>query len=311
MTTSNRLLVSSIGVFDCDNETFSNYWKRFNFFCKVNKVELELQAGVFLATVGPKTFALCQDLLAPKVLDEVTLNEIGKALSNHFNPVKNIIYERFVFFSRNQKNEETIKDYVHALKALATTCNFENNLNNMLRDRLVVGLRDQKIQRSLLTNADLTFDDAIRLAVSMDVATREVKMIQSGSINTINSKSDFSVKLKNSSKFNNSKCKTTVKIPSNYQCFSCGSKSHLRKDCKFKDSKCFSCNKVGHLKSVCKFKTQNKNIHVTKETSNENNVECKYIFSMDSKDPINLNIKIDGILIPIELDTGASRNIFP
>ena len=98
MTASNRLLVSSIGVFDCDNETFSNYWKRFNFFCKVNKVELELQAGVFLATVGPKTFALCQDLLAPKVLDEVTLNEIGEALSNHFNPVKNVIYERFVFF---------------------------------------------------------------------------------------------------------------------------------------------------------------------------------------------------------------------
>ena len=55
----------------------------------------------------------------------------------------------------------------------------------MLRDRLVVGLRDQKIQRSLLTNVDLTFDDAVRLAVSMDVATREVKMIQSGSINTI------------------------------------------------------------------------------------------------------------------------------
>ena len=98
MTASNRLLVSSIGVFDCDNETFSNYWKRFNFFCKVNKVELELQAGVFLATVGPKTFALCQDLLAPKVLDEVTLNEIGEAPSNHFNPVKNVIYERFVFF---------------------------------------------------------------------------------------------------------------------------------------------------------------------------------------------------------------------
>ena len=307
----NRLLVSSIGRFDAESETFSNYWKRFNFFIKVNKIEADLRPGVFLATVGSKTFALCQDLLAPKSLEDVTLDEIGNSLSNHFNPVKNVIYERFVFFSRNQKSGESIKDYVHALKSLACTCNFENSLNDMLRDRLVVGLRDQKIQRTLLTNSELTFDDAVKHAVSMDVASREVQIIQSGSVNVVDSKLDSSFKNKNfNNKMNFPNVKSAAKVPHNYSCFSCGSKSHMRNDCKFKQAKCFSCGRLGHVKKMCKSKFQNKNINVTTESCKSSD-SVEYIFNMDSRDPIILNIKINNISVPMELDTGASRTVFP
>ena len=67
----------------------------------------------------------------------------------------------------------------------------------MLRDRLVVGLRDQKIQWALLTNSELTFDDAVKHAVSMDVASCEIQVIQNGSVNAVNSKLDSLVKNKN------------------------------------------------------------------------------------------------------------------
>ena len=253
-----RLLVSSIGTFDDKTEKFSNYWLRFEFFCKVNKVEATLQPGVFLATVGPKTFALCQDLLAPAKLESCSLQDIENVLRKHFDPVKNIIYERFVFFSRNQKSNESINEYVHALKSLASTCDFGSYLKDMLRDRLVVGIRDQKIQRTLLSIATLTFEQAVTNANSMELASKEVSLIQGGhssnSVNAVNSNSHDKSNFRKHRARDISKigAKSGVSLPKSYSCFSCGESSHLRSNCKFKDSKCFGCGKTGHLKKLCR-----------------------------------------------------------
>ena len=108
------------------------------------------EQAYFLASVDAKTFALCQDLLAPEELDTCSLEEIKKALKSHYDPVKNITYERYLFNARCIKSRESISDYVHTLKAIASNCEFGNFLNNMLRDRLVVGLKNQKIHRALL-----------------------------------------------------------------------------------------------------------------------------------------------------------------
>ena len=127
-TNGNSLLVSSIGQFDIKTEKFANYFQRFAFFCRVNKVKDDVKADLFLATVGPKTFALCKDLLAPKALTDCSFNEIGTALKAHYEPCVNIIYERFKFYSCVQKSDESIMDYVHNLKALSSTCEFKASL---------------------------------------------------------------------------------------------------------------------------------------------------------------------------------------
>ena len=45
---------------------------------------------------------------------------------------------------------ESIFDFVAALRHLAEYCNFGGSLENMLRDRLVSGVNNEKIQRRLL-----------------------------------------------------------------------------------------------------------------------------------------------------------------
>ena len=62
--------------------------------------------------------------------------------------------------------------YVAELHSLTEHCNFGSTLNTMLRDRLVCGVNNDSIQKRLLSESALTFEDALKIATSMESATR-------------------------------------------------------------------------------------------------------------------------------------------
>ena len=57
-------------------------------------------------------------------------------------------------------------------------CNFGPSLNEMLRDRIVCGIEDAKIQQRLLAEPDLTFDKAFELVLASESADKNVKDLQ-------------------------------------------------------------------------------------------------------------------------------------
>ena len=65
------------------------------------------------------------------------------------------------------------------LRKLSEHCNFGTALNDMLRDRLVCGIADQRIQRRLLTEPDLTFAKALELAQAAEAADRNTRALDS------------------------------------------------------------------------------------------------------------------------------------
>ena len=84
-------------------------------------------------------------------------NDVVTALTTHYKPKKILIFERYKFQTRNQKAGESIADYVAGIKILVHTCDYEDNLDDMLRDRFVIGLFNRHTQQILLTEADLNF----------------------------------------------------------------------------------------------------------------------------------------------------------
>ena len=82
---------------------------------------------------------------------------------------------RFKFNSCNRKAGEPVAEYVVHLRQLAKDCDFRGILNDMLRDRLVCGINDEKIQLKLLAEKDtLTFENAMELALAMEAASKNV-----------------------------------------------------------------------------------------------------------------------------------------
>ena len=66
------------------------------------------------------------------------------------------------------------------LRHLTEHCNFGQTMAVMIRNRLVWGIMDDKIQRRLLSEKDLTFKKAYEIAISMEAAEKGVMDLQSG-----------------------------------------------------------------------------------------------------------------------------------
>ena len=72
---------------------------------------------------------------------------------------KNVIFERARFNRRNQLGE-LIEQYITALYRLVESCDYWTLKEEMLRDRIVVGIRDVALSERLQLDAKLTLEEA-------------------------------------------------------------------------------------------------------------------------------------------------------
>ena len=91
-----------------------------------------------------------------------------------------------------RKDGEGVRTYVAALCKLSEHCNYGETLPEMLRDRLVCGINNDKMQRRLLAEPDLTLKKAEEIALAMELASKHVVDIQStdatpSKVNQVNS----------------------------------------------------------------------------------------------------------------------------
>jgi len=71
-----------------------------------------------------------------------------------------VIFERARFNQRNQQPGKTAEDYITALHQLARGCEYGNMTKELIRDRLVVGIRDESLSERLQIESDLTLEKA-------------------------------------------------------------------------------------------------------------------------------------------------------
>ena len=130
------------------------------------------------------------------------------------------------------------------MRRLSVTCDFENNLDSSLRDRLVCGINDDGIQRRLLAEKTLDFNKAFALAQSMEMAAHNVQdMKHQSHVNT--------PKMSAASPLGHINKLATHKVGQNVKpCDRCGGVNHTSPQCRFKDVTCRNCGKVGHIERV-------------------------------------------------------------
>ena len=83
-----------------------------------------------------------------------------------------------MFNSHSRQARESVTTYLAELKRLSEHCNFGDTLQYMLRDRLVCGIQDQRTQRRLLAESDLTLQKAFEKALAIETAESNVKELQ-------------------------------------------------------------------------------------------------------------------------------------
>ena len=148
--------------FDPELEEWPQYVERLEHFLEANGIVGEANAAkrrsTFLSVIGPAPYKLLRSLLSPARPTEKSFEELTEVLSNHYSPPPSEVMQRFCFNSRSRNAGESVAAYVADLCRLAEFCNFRTALNKMIRDRLVVGVNCESIQKRLLAEKDLTYE---------------------------------------------------------------------------------------------------------------------------------------------------------
>ena len=74
---------------------------------------------------------------------------IKERFENYFVVKRNVFFERVKFNRRIQAEGETVDTFVNALYCLAEYCGYGTLQDEMIRDRIVVGLKDVKLSERL------------------------------------------------------------------------------------------------------------------------------------------------------------------
>ena len=204
-----------IEQFDLHGGDFVEYVERLNQYFLANGIEeLSKKRAMFITLIGTETYSLLRNLLAPRKPFDVAYNDLVRTLTEHLTPKTVVIAERFKFYERRQRDDESVCDFVAELRRLASKCEFGYFLEDALRDRLVCGLRDVKVRKRLLIEHDLTLVKAIEISKSLEGVELEIKVMGEGM---------SSVKTEDVHKMK----PTVVKK----RCFRCGDESHLANQC--------------------------------------------------------------------------------
>ncbi|KAK2145951.1 hypothetical protein LSH36_644g00000 [Paralvinella palmiformis] len=122
----------------------------------INNIENDNKVNVVLALVGASAIELLVSLVTPDDVAGKSYNDLTKLLENYYKPKHSVVGERYTFGSRNQQENESVTDFILALKKLSINCEFGDSLKNTLMDRLLIGVRSSAIKTRLFSLATTT-----------------------------------------------------------------------------------------------------------------------------------------------------------
>lgn len=309
------------------NDNLVNNWKlfkqKFQNYLRASgndKKDEEVQVAMFLNCIGDEALEVYNTF---KITDEKKLQPILEAFDQYCEPQKNVIYNRFKFFSRSQSEGETIDHFVTDLRKLAKLCEFKEE-DTLIRDRIVIGVRDQNLQERLLRLSDLTLNEAITQGRAAETSKQQLDQIKGKEVNFIKKKSSPTQKpssnvssksgfVKNSS--HNVTAKSSLHRPSSFKCSRC-SREHGKNQCPAYGKRCVVCKKLNHFAVACQKQKKLHECHteVQDEDFFVDTLECSKVKveSLRKNDVWMESVFLcNQDFVDFKLDTGAQCNVLP
>jgi len=88
---------------------------------------------------------------------------VVQKFDEYFKVRKNLVYERASFNLASQLADESVEQFITRLHQLTENCEFGDLKNEMIRDRLIIGIRDGQLSERLQMESDLTLQKAEKL----------------------------------------------------------------------------------------------------------------------------------------------------
>lgn len=114
-------------------------------YCDLNDINVNKRVGVLISCLGIKVYKILRDLCHPVLPKDKKYVELMELLKKHFCIKKSLFRERTKFYCAKQLRGESITLWITRLKKLAVDCKFEEDLEKILLDRFVTGMKKGRI----------------------------------------------------------------------------------------------------------------------------------------------------------------------
>lgn len=298
-------------------DDWSRWKRRFQQFREasgLSEASATKQISTLLYCLGEEAEAVLTSTNATKE-DRTDYARVLEKFNSFFQVRKNVIYERARFNRRNQQCGETAEQYIMALYDLAEYCDYGEMTEEMIRDRLVVGIRDTTLSEKLQLDAALTLESA-KKAIRQREAVHQQQLSLKG-----DSTADLDVitrKKQNNSNYHRGQRRDSAQTKTTNQprhpgtrtrdkCGRCGREKHPRDKCPAREAQCNNCKRKGHYSAVCYQREISTMSEEPTEECTDDPTDTAFLDTLtdnDTKGWIS-TITINGKQLPFKLDTGA------
>ncbi|UYV65862.1 K02A2.6-like [Cordylochernes scorpioides] len=199
----------------------------------MKKKEEEDKIDFFMYLIGNHADDIFRTFKFEKEEEAKKIDSVLKAFDSHFCVRNNIIYERAKFNSRIQEDREPVDEFITSLYKLADNCEFEGLHEQLIRDRIVVGVRDKALSKKMQLDSELTLEKAVKMVRQQEAVRQQQVDLQRPST---------------SQKVNRVKFNSKKQSPKQQQQ---PSRKKEGPACRAEGHRCNLCSKTGHFANCC------------------------------------------------------------
>lgn len=238
-------------------ERFLQAWQNYEIAADISEMPDNKRLATFLTIIGYEAVEIYNTFKWSNS-ENRTLEATINKFKEFYEPKINLTYERFKFLTRKQASNETISEFVVALKTLAGNCSYGNLKDTFVCDALIIGIKDNTLRESLLRDNSLTLEKAMDTALAFENAKKQIG------------------ELENNEELNKiTRTRTNEKI----KCKFCDLEHEKnRMKCPANGKECFKCGRKNHFSSACKSKNDEKNIKMCYDENEDDDGDSSMYF---------------------------------
>lgn len=121
--------LGQVEPFELGSNDWVLYTERLDQFFVANGIMEDKKVAMLLTVVGAKAHALLWNLLSPTKPVKKTYDKLVKTMKDHLKPKPLVVAERLKSHRRNQREGESVAQYLTELRKLSEQCKFKEYLN--------------------------------------------------------------------------------------------------------------------------------------------------------------------------------------
>lgn len=304
---------------------FYAQWSNYEVATDLETANPKKRIAVFLACAG----ADAQDLFATFDLsdgDRENFETVVGKFREHCVGIANVTYERYVFNKRSQDDTESFDTFVADLRRLVKSCDYGELEDSIIKDRIVMGIRDDTTRKKLLQTRTLNLHNACDICRAAESASRQLKELHGADkVESLNiDRNQRPARSQSRNRYIRRDTSTTRrdsstsrddhhKSQSDRKCRFCVLRHRFGKnECPAFGKTCNSCGLKNHYAAsiVCRNKNDRKLRRVRQLDTDDDYDELLALDGPRYK-RLTATLLVNGVSTNFTLDTGSSVNVLP